>query len=208
MRAHRHDRLPGPAELGRDPCRGGHREPADRRRPRLQRAARQRLPGRTHQPQRGRRQRHRSRGHRRGHPERRGVRVHRRLPGGPGRGRRPGCLPLRQQTPAAPLHRAGGGHVRHDRRHGVRAAARARDGPGHAPCPLDALLAVVFLGLLPSALGFVIWGYAVARLPLAASTAALYLVPPVALLVSFVWLGEIPHPVELLGGAVVVAASS
>ncbi|MEU3527588.1 DMT family transporter [Streptomyces sp. NPDC038707] len=71
--------------------------------------------------------------------------------------------------------------------------------------PLDALLAVAFLGLLPSALGFVIWGYAVARLPLAVSTAALYLVPPVALLVSFVWLGEIPHPVELLGGAVVVA---
>ncbi|MFF5471587.1 DMT family transporter [Streptomyces achromogenes] len=71
--------------------------------------------------------------------------------------------------------------------------------------PLDALVAVLFLGLLPSALGFVIWGYAVARLPLAVSTAALYLVPPVALLVSFVWLGEIPHPVELLGGAVVVA---
>ncbi|MCL3997855.1 DMT family transporter [Streptomyces lavenduligriseus] len=82
----------------------------------------------------------------------------------------------------------------------VPATARAMP---HAP--LDALLAVAFLGLLPSALGFVIWGYAVARLPLAASTAALYLVPPVALLVSFVWLGEIPHPVELLGGAVVVA---
>jgi len=68
-----------------------------------------------------------------------------------------------------------------------------------------ALWAAVFLGLLPSALGFVIWGYAVARLPMAASTAALYLVPPVALLVSFVWLGETPHPLELLGGAVSVA---
>ncbi|MEU2223395.1 DMT family transporter [Streptomyces sp. NPDC018347] len=73
----------------------------------------------------------------------------------------------------------------------------------HAPA--DALWAVVFLGLLPSALGFVIWGYAVARLPLAVSTGALYLVPPVALFVSFLWLGEVPHPVELLGGAVVVA---
>jgi drug/metabolite transporter (DMT)-like permease len=74
-----------------------------------------------------------------------------------------------------------------------------------ADAPAGALWAAVFLGLLPSALGFVVWGYAVARLPMAASTAALYLVPPVALLVSFVWLGETPHPVELLGGAVSVA---
>lgn len=71
--------------------------------------------------------------------------------------------------------------------------------------PTAALLSAVYLGLLPSALGFVIWGYAVARLPLAVSTAALYLVPPVALVVSFVWLGEVPHVVELLGGGVVVA---
>ncbi|NGN67358.1 DMT family transporter [Streptomyces sp. A7024] len=73
----------------------------------------------------------------------------------------------------------------------------------HAPA--DALAAAVYLGLLPSAFGFVIWAYAVARLPLAASTAALYLVPPVALVISFIWLGETPHPVELAGGAVSVA---
>lgn len=75
---------------------------------------------------------------------------------------------------------------------------------GAARAPAGALGAAVFLGLLPSALGFVFWGYAVARLPLAASTAALYLVPPVALAVSFVWLSEVPRPVALLGGAVSV----
>ncbi|MFE7358512.1 DMT family transporter [Streptomyces sp. NPDC057543] len=73
----------------------------------------------------------------------------------------------------------------------------------HAPA--GALASALYLGLLPSALGFVIWAYAVARLPLAASTAALYLVPPVALVISFVWLGEVPHFVELVGGAVGVA---
>lgn len=71
---------------------------------------------------------------------------------------------------------------------------------GHAPT--GALLAALYLGLLPSALGFAIWGYAVARLPLAVSTAALYLVPPVALAVSFAWLGEVPRPPAALGGAV------
>jgi drug/metabolite transporter (DMT)-like permease len=68
----------------------------------------------------------------------------------------------------------------------------------------SSLICAVYLGLLPSALGFVIWAYAVARLPLAAATGALYLVPPVALAVSFVWLGERPGLVELLGGAVSV----
>ncbi|KPC59716.1 DMT family transporter [Streptomyces chattanoogensis] len=73
-----------------------------------------------------------------------------------------------------------------------------------AGAPVDALGAVLYLGLLPSALGFVIWGHAVARLPLATSTGALYLVAPVALLVAFGWLNEVPNPVELAGGAVTV----
>ncbi|MEU9017387.1 EamA family transporter [Actinomadura sp. NPDC048394] len=77
--------------------------------------------------------------------------------------------------------------------------------PAAVHAPADALASALYLGLLPSALGFVIWAYAVARLPLAASTAALYLVPPVALIVSFVWLGEVPHPIELAGGAVSAA---
>ncbi|WP_382308070.1 DMT family transporter [Herbiconiux sp. UC225_62] len=66
-------------------------------------------------------------------------------------------------------------------------------------------LAALYLGLLPSALGFVLWGYAVARMPVAASTSLLYLVPPIAVLVSWLWLGEAPLPAELVGGAVVIA---
>ena len=67
-----------------------------------------------------------------------------------------------------------------------------------------AWLATAYLGLLPSAVGFVLWGYAVARLPVAASTSLLYLVPPVAVLIAFVWLGELPYWSELLGGVVVI----
>jgi drug/metabolite transporter (DMT)-like permease len=63
----------------------------------------------------------------------------------------------------------------------------------------------VFLGLLPSALGFVLWGYAVANLPMATSTSLLYLVPAFAVLIGFVWLGEVPLVGELLGGVVVIA---
>jgi drug/metabolite transporter (DMT)-like permease len=67
-----------------------------------------------------------------------------------------------------------------------------------------AWLGALYLGLLPSALGFVLWGYAVARLPVVTSTSLLYLVPAVAVLISFLWLRELPLPIELIGGAVVL----
>ncbi|HEX3783815.1 MAG TPA: DMT family transporter [Pseudonocardiaceae bacterium] len=74
-----------------------------------------------------------------------------------------------------------------------------------AEAPGSAVASVVYLGLLPSALGFMVWGYALARFTVATSTAALYLVPPVALVVAFCWLGEVPHPVELIGGLLSIA---
>lgn len=74
-----------------------------------------------------------------------------------------------------------------------------------ADAGLAPTLAVVFLGVLPSAVGFVTWGYAVSRSTVSAATAVLYLVPAVAVAVSFVWLGEIPTVVEVVGGLVCVA---
>ena len=70
--------------------------------------------------------------------------------------------------------------------------------------PAGGWLAAVYLGLLPSAVGFVLWAYAVARLPMASATSLLYLVPPVAVLIAWVWLGESPTAIELGGGVVVI----
>jgi drug/metabolite transporter (DMT)-like permease len=74
-----------------------------------------------------------------------------------------------------------------------------------ATAPSSATLAVVFLGVLPSAAGFVAWGYAVARHSIAVATGALYLVPAVALAVAFGWLGEVPGWVDVAGGALSIA---
>jgi drug/metabolite transporter (DMT)-like permease len=68
-----------------------------------------------------------------------------------------------------------------------------------------AWLSAIYLGLLPSALGFVLWGVAVRDLPMVASTSLLYLVPGVAVLIAFLWLGERPTTDEAVGGLVILA---
>jgi len=70
----------------------------------------------------------------------------------------------------------------------------------HAPA--GAVGAAVYLAVAPSALGFVAWGYALARMDVGRVTAALYLVPPVAIVVSLVWLSQVPSPLELGGGVI------
>jgi drug/metabolite transporter (DMT)-like permease len=68
-----------------------------------------------------------------------------------------------------------------------------------------AIGAAVFLGLAPSAAGFVLWAYAMARMDVGRVTLSLYLVPAVAIVISLAWLGQVPGPVELAGGAVALA---
>jgi drug/metabolite transporter (DMT)-like permease len=65
--------------------------------------------------------------------------------------------------------------------------------------------AAAFLGVAPSALGFVLWAYALARMDVGRVTTSLYLVPAAAIVISLVWLGQVPGPVELAGGAIALA---
>jgi drug/metabolite transporter (DMT)-like permease len=63
----------------------------------------------------------------------------------------------------------------------------------------------VYLGVFPTALAFTTWAYALARTTAGRMGATTYLVPPLAVLMGWAVLGEVPPPLALLGGALCLA---
>ncbi|NNE42749.1 MAG: DMT family transporter, partial [Gemmatimonadetes bacterium] len=62
-------------------------------------------------------------------------------------------------------------------------------------------LALVYLGVFPTGAAVVTWSYALHHLPASRAAAFLYAVPAATLIIGVVWLGEIPTPLVLCGGA-------
>jgi len=73
-----------------------------------------------------------------------------------------------------------------------------------AAAPSSALVALLVLGVVSSALGYAAWSVALQHAPIAQTTVALYLVPVVALLLAWAWLGEKPAPLALVGGVLAI----
>lgn len=71
--------------------------------------------------------------------------------------------------------------------------------------PLAATLAVIFLGVLATAVATITWSIALARVPASTTVMFLYLVAPLSLVIAWLWLGEIAAPVTIAGGIVSIA---
>lgn len=74
-----------------------------------------------------------------------------------------------------------------------------------ATAPAAATAGLVYLGLVPTALAFSTWAYALARMDAGRLGVTTYLAPPLTIAMSAVLLGELPPWLALVGGAVCLA---
>ncbi len=71
--------------------------------------------------------------------------------------------------------------------------------------PLNAHLAVVYIGLFPAALAYLTWTFALSRVGASVTSSFLYVSPVIAIFIAWLWLHEKPTSITLLGGAISVA---
>lgn len=71
--------------------------------------------------------------------------------------------------------------------------------------PLEATLGVVYLGVVAGALAQCIWAYALSKIPASRASSYLYLIPGLAVVFGWAYLGEMPTMLSLMGGALTLA---
>jgi drug/metabolite transporter (DMT)-like permease len=70
--------------------------------------------------------------------------------------------------------------------------------------PLSVTLSGVYLGILPSAVAYITWSVALSNAPASLVTSSLYIEPFIAIIIAWVWIGEVPTLVVWLGGILTI----
>ena len=72
---------------------------------------------------------------------------------------------------------------------------------------ISASLSGIYLGIFPAALAYITWNYALSIIPASRLTSCLYFSPAITIIISWIWLKELPSILSLIGGGIAMVGA-